>query len=263
MQTLQFSESRPREVLICMLDKTREQSATRRAHELAASLENKVTERTEQLYTEQQKARETVRRLETRLEQKNAQVNQQSTNEFKKWLLAEMEEHYPEGADLPGRMPVMREYLRHCTNEGQGAVDLPKLFDDLLHESEILKSVRTVTQMPFSLVISEPAGLLSFLISLILEREPMLQRATLLKSSAEVSGATAQVHFSLVLPEGTDEVTPHPHFGLAEYITTTRFHGELNRQLSESGTLDIDLSIALYDHSDELLHDDDENEVEA
>ncbi len=263
MQTLQFSESRPREVLICMLDKTREQSATRRAHELAASLENKVTERTEQLYTEQQKARETVRRLETRLEQKNAQVNQQSTNEFKKWLLAEMEEHYPEGADLPGRMPVMREYLRHCTNEGQGAVDLPKLFDDLLHESEILKSVRTVTQMPFSLVISEPAGLLSFLISLILEREPMLQRATLLKSSAEVSGATAQVHFSLVLPEETDEVTPHPHFGLAEYITTTRFHGELNRQLSDDNTLDIDLSIALYDHSDESVHDDDESEVEA
>ena len=79
----------------------------------------------------------------------------------------------------------------------------------------------------------------------------------------EVKGATAQVHFSLALPEGTDEVTPHPHFGLAEYITATRFHGELNRQLSDDNTLDIDLSIALYDHSDESVRDDDESEVEA
>jgi len=91
----------------------------------------------------------------------------------------------------------------------------------------------------------------------------MLERATLLKSSAEVKGAMAQVHFSLALPEGTDEVTPHPHFGLAEHITTTRFHGDLNRQLSDENTLDIDLSIALYDYSDKSVHDDDESEVEA
>ncbi|GAA6145573.1 HAMP domain-containing protein [Thalassolituus maritimus] len=245
MQTLQFSESRPREVLICLLDKTREQTATRRAHELAASLENKVTERTEQLYTEQQKARETVRRLETRLEQKKAQINRQSTNDFKKWLLAEMEEHYPAGTDLPGRMPIMREYLRHSISDDDHAVDLPQLFDDILHQSVALKGVKTVTQMPFSLVVSEPSGLMKFLFGLLIDHEPMIEKASLLKATAEVRGDKAVVELNYTLKDPSEAVQEHPHLPLAEYVTSTRFGGDLTRTTNDDGNLIISLTISL------------------
>ena len=262
MQTLQFSESRPREVLICLLDKTREQSATRRAHELAASLENKVTERTEQLYTEQQKARDAVRKLETRLEQNSLQINRQSSTAFKKWLLSEMEEHFPEGTGLPGRLPVMREYLRHCVNEKDGMTDLPEIVNNLLHDSDKLKSLKIVTRMPFSLVVSEPSGLLSFMFSLLVEHEPMLPSATLLTASAETTTDWAHIRFSFAFQEPLQDAEPHPHYPLAAYVAASRFNGSITREVGEGGTLETCLTITLEHHLDTNLEDEDESDAD-
>lgn len=245
MQTLQFSESRPREILICLLDKTREHTATRQAHELATSLENKVTERTEQLYTEQQNARETVRRLETRLEQKKAQAHRQSTDDFKKWLLAEMEAHYPAGTGLPGRMPVVREYLSHCIAADDHIVDLSQLLDDLLNQCNKLDHVETVARMPFSLVISESARLTRFLFSLLIEHEPILTNVEALLITAKVHNKKAEVRLTYTLKQSSESLLDHPHIPLAEHITETRFDGALTRVLEEKDRLVITVSISL------------------
>lgn len=249
MQTLQFSESRPREILLCLLDKTREHTATRHAHELATSLENKVNERTEQLYREQQNAREVVRRLETRLEQKKAQVTRQSTDEFKRWLLAEMEEHYPAGAGLPGRMPVMREYLSHCIAEDDHPVDLPQLLDDLLNQCKALDHLETVTQMPFSLVISESARLMRFLFSLLIDHEPITAHAHTLAVTVKIHGDKAQIQLRYALKNLAETPQEHPHLPLAEYITERRFDGVLTRTLEKKDRLVITVSIPLSANS--------------
>ncbi|MEK9712171.1 MAG: hypothetical protein VW258_06370 [Thalassolituus sp.] len=243
MQTLQFSESRPREVLICLLDKTREQTATRRAHELAASLENKVTERTEMLYTEQQKARDTIRRLETRLERSQQMVTRQANNVFKAWVLGEFDEVYPNKDDLPGRLPLLREYLWHCVHERHEPVDLPALISRVLHSSPVLKPVKTVTRLPFSLVVSEPAGLLSYVFRNILEGEPALENCAELTISADVDDEAAKVCFLFKQTQPIE--SEHPYHTLMDYIVSTRFSGQLTRERTEENETRIELTIML------------------
>ena len=244
MQTIQFSEARPREVLICLVDKTREHAAVRQATELATSLENKVTERTEQLYHEQQKAKESVRKLETRLQRSLRQSNSQAANEFKELLLNEFDVHYPKGQPLPGRLETLREYLKHCLDDERVDVDLPEMVNRVLQTSESLSQLRTVTKLPFSLVVSEPAGILEFLLRCVMDNEPAVKHCDTLNFTLQLQHNRADITCVFSGKNNLPALEPHPYERLCAHILQARFNGTLTRtQEDEQVTLSFGIAL--------------------
>lgn len=245
LQIIHYSESRPKEILICLVDKTREQFASKKAQDLAVSLENKVTERTEQLYEEQQKAKDTVRKLEMRLARTTNKVNKTAANTFKKLLLEELNTNFPEGDSIPGKLGYFREYLENCLEDKRADVDITDLTNRVLQSSETLRELQTITRLPFSLIVSEPKDLIIFVFKMLLENEPFLLHTNQLEIGGNVNGKVAEIYFAFQLRDNTDSLLEHPFTNFCSYIIETRFGGQLSRHLIAPHRVEIRFSIAL------------------
>lgn len=245
LQIMHYSESRPKEILICLVDKTRELFASKKAQDLALSMENKVTERTEQLYEEQQIAKETIRKLETRLARTNNNVSKKAANIFKKLLLQEFSNSFPESTALPGRLNVYREYLQYCVDDQDVAVDITDVTNRILQTSEVLKGLDTITRLPFSLVISEPKNLLTFVFRTLLENEPSVKNTVQLEIGGHVNGKSAELYYGFQLSNKDDNDDGHPFLDFCHYIISTRFNGGLTRHRVSPNRLEIRFTINL------------------
>lgn len=245
LQIIHYSESRPKEILICLVDKTREQFASKKAQDLAISLENKVTERTEQLYEEQQKAKDAVRKLEMRLARTTNNVSKKAANTFKKLLLEELDNNYPTGISIPGQLGSFREYLQYCLDDRRVAVDITDITNRVLQSSDALRELNTITRLPFSLIISEPKNLITFLFRTLLENEPFIKDTAQLEIGGSVNGKAAEIYYSFQLQDKVDTVIEHPFITFCDYIITTRFGGHLSRDLVSPDRIEIHFSITL------------------
>lgn len=245
LQIIHYSESRPKEILICLVDKTREQFASKKAQDLAVSLENKVTERTEQLYEEQQKAKDTVRKLEMRLARTTNKVNKTAANTFKKLLLEELNANFPEGNSIPGKLSYFREYLENCLEDKRADVDITDLTNRVLQSSATLSELQTVTRLPFSLIVSEPKDLIIFVFKMLLENEPFIRQTIQLEIGGNVKGKSAEIYFAFQLRDGADSLLEHPFTNFCSYIIETRFGGQLSRHLTSPKRVETRFTIAL------------------
>lgn len=245
LQIIHYSESRPKEILICLVDKTREQFASKKAQDLAVSLENKVTERTEQLYEEQQKAKDTVRKLEMRLARTTNKVNKTAANTFKKLLLEELNANFPEGNSIPGKLSYFREYLENCLEDKRADVDITDLTNRVLQSSATLSELQTVTRLPFSLIVSEPKDLIIFVFKMLLENEPFIRQTIQLEIGGNVKGRSAEIYFAFQLRDGADSLLEHPFTNFCSYIIETRFGGQLSRHLTSPQRVETRFTIAL------------------
>lgn len=231
LQILQFNESRPKEILICIVDKTKEQAAGRQAQELAISLENKVTQRTEELYEEQQRANNTIRKLQARLERSVNSARSSSTNRFKRLLVDEFNTHF-KGQRLPGRLPVYRQYLDICLSDQMQAIDVTGTVRDLIERSEILKDISVTTRLPFSLIISESPELLDFVLSQLFEQESFIGTTDNIEIDIKVGTESAEVKMTFQLSETLETLPDHPNGELLTYIASSRFKYHLTRELT-------------------------------
>jgi HAMP domain-containing protein len=252
LQIIHYSESRPKEILICLVDKTREQLASKKAQDLAVSLENKVTERTEQLYEEQQKAKDAVRKLEMRLARTTNIASNKTANTFKKLMLEEFNHNYPDGSLAPGKLESFREYLGYCLDDQRTAVDITDITNQVLQRSSVLRELDTITRLPFSLIISEPKNLITFLFRLLLENEPFIKQTQQLEIGGSVAGKCAEIYYAFQLHENAEAIVEHPFNSFCDYIVTTRFGGQMSRDLIAPDRLEIRFSITLETDTDEV-----------
>ncbi|HBS42269.1 MAG TPA: hypothetical protein DEA26_06290 [Oceanospirillales bacterium] len=244
-QILKYSESRPKEVLICIIDKTKEYTARTTAQELAATLEKQVTKRTEELYREQQNARDTIRQLTAELNRVQNSVSHHNSVRFKELLLQEIRDVYPDMTHLPGRLQDYTEYLRLCTEQQAGTVDFAKTVQSWLATSPLQNSVAVSSRLPLSLIVSDAVQLRMFIIRRVTEEEPLQYQAQQLEVELATGVDRVDITITWQLSAGQEDLPPHPLFGLLEYAVCSRMRGELERRLLTPDTLVVTISMAL------------------
>ncbi|WP_300428353.1 hypothetical protein [uncultured Thalassolituus sp.] len=244
LQILQFNESRPKEILICIVDKTKEQAAGRQAQELAISLENKVTQRTEELYEEQQRANNTIRKLQARLERSINSARSTSSNQFKKLLTEELSRNFAD-KDLPGRLPVFRQYLDICLADEPEPVDITGTIREVIDASSTLHDIKTTTRLPFSLIISESPALIRFVLAELCESESFIKATEMLDIDIRVGTEVADISLTFHLTKALENLPDHPNGDLLSYIVSSRFRNELKRELKDASTVVVSFGLNL------------------
>lgn len=246
-QIIQYNESRPHEVLICIVDKTKEHTASRQAQELAVSLENKVTQRTEELYDEQQRANATIRKLQTRLDRMEADSSSVTQMHFDGLLLKQLEKLSAENEiEATSCLAVYQKYLNISLNDQTTAIDMASCIQSWLRESEPFKDIQTNTKLPFSLMMNENPGLVVFLLEHLFEQEPVLENCRQFELELRVDHDMAFVVATFDLIDGIEETPEHPHVDLSHFIVTSRFRGELSRKLVSPNRLETRYSFSLF-----------------
>ena len=244
-QILKYSESRPKEVLICIIDKTKEFTARTTAQELAATLEKQVTKRTEELYREQQNARDTIRQMTAELNRLHSSASHHNSVRFKELLLKEMNRVFPDNQQLPGRLLDYTEYLRLCTEPQKGTTDFAKTVQNWLASSWLQQKLNIQSRLPLSLIISDAAALRLFILRRITEEEPMLAHATDLEVELATGVDRVDITVTWELTGQFPELPEHPLSGLMEYAVCSRLRGELERRLITPDTLVVTMSMSL------------------
>ncbi len=244
-QILKYSESRPKEVLICIIDKTKEFTARTTAQELAATLEKQVAKRTEELYREQQNARDTIRQMTAELNRLHSSASHHNSVRFKELLLKEMNRVFPDNQQLPGRLLDYTEYLRLCTEPQTGTTDFAKTVQNWLASSWLQQKLNIQSRLPLSLIISDAAALRLFILRRITEEEPMLPHATDLEVELATGVDRVDITVTWELTGQFPELPEHPLSGLMEYAVCSRLRGELERRLITPDTLVVTMSMSL------------------
>ena len=244
-QILKYSESRPREVLICIIDKTKEFTARTTAQELAATLEKQVARRTDELYLEQQKAQDTIRQLTAELGRLESSVSHHNSTRFKELLLQEMQTLYPDTDVLPGRLKDYTEYLRLCTEPQQGATDFAKAVSHWLASCQLPGSPEIKTRLPLSLIVSDALPLRLFILQRLIQEEPLLSNTHCLEAELSTGIDRVDITLTFQLTDACNELSEHPLAGLLEYAVCSRLRGELERRLLTPNTLVVTLSMTL------------------
>ncbi|UXD87772.1 HAMP domain-containing protein [Thalassolituus hydrocarboniclasticus] len=248
LQITRYNENRPQEILICVVDRTKEQIARRHAQELTVSLENKVTQRTEELYNEQLRTKASMQKMESELAQMNASERQQQQKKINHLLLKQLEhlaEHIRQPEILPG-IEVFLRYLRITTRDERHSLNLTNCLEEWLDQAPELQSVEISKQLPFSLIIEENPHLMHFLFDYLIVKDPALQYCTRLNLQLRLVQDTVQagVDFYLQTPVEETQIAPDGEFyALCDHIISMRFNGSLQRRLKTPTQLHVEFSL--------------------
>jgi hypothetical protein len=178
-------------------------------------------------------------------------ASNKTANTFKKLMLEEFNHNYPDGSLAPGKLESFREYLGYCLDDQRTAVDITDITNQVLQRSSVLRELDTITRLPFSLIISEPKNLITFLFRLLLENEPFIKQTQQLEIGGSVAGKCAEIYYAFQLNENAEVIVEHPFNSFCDYIVTTRFGGQLSRDLIAPDRLEIRFSITLETDPDE------------
>jgi HAMP domain-containing protein len=248
LQITRYDENRPQQILICVVDRTKEQIARRHAQELTISLENKVTQRTEELYNEQLRTKATVQKLESELEQMNASERQQQQKKINHLLLNQLEhlaKHIHQPEMLPG-IQVFLQYLRITTQDTRTSINLTHCIEGWLNQAQELQSIEVNRLLPFSLIIEENPNLIHFLFDYLLLKDPALQYCRKLDLQLRLVDdmVLTSIDFHLNAPFEAGQITPDSEFyALCDHIISLRFDGALQRQLKTPTQLHLEFSL--------------------
>ncbi len=264
LQIIRYDENRPQQILICVVDRTKEQIARRHAQELTISLENKVTQRTEELYNEQLRTKATVQKLEYELDQLNTNERQQQQKKINHLLLNQLE-HLAEHIRQPDMMPgiqVFLQYLRITTHDERTSINLTHCIEEWLNQTPALQNIKVNPQLPFSLIIEENPLLIRFLLDYLILKEPLLSQCSQLDLQLRLVNnmvmTTIDFHLDSPLNPAINETLnetlndakndrlsqPDSEFyDLCDHIISLRFDGKLERLLTEPDTLRLEFSL--------------------
>lgn len=246
-QIIQYNESRPHEVLICIVDKTKEHTASRQAQELAVSLENKVTRRTEELYDEQQRANATIRKLQTRLDRMVADSSSVIQMHFYRLLLKQLDKLSAENdIEATSFLVVYQRYLNISLNDQTTTIDMAFCIQSWLRDSDTFKDIQTNTKLPFSLMMNENPELVVFQLQHLFEQEPVLKNCRQFELELRVDHDMAFVVATFDLVDDIGEAPEHEYLDLCYFIVTSRFYGDLTRKLISPNRLETHYSFSLF-----------------
>lgn len=237
IQVISYQESRPDTVLLCLVDKTKELLATRQATELATNLENKVSQRTEELYEEQQRAKANIQKLTTQLERSQHSQSNQLETQFNLMLL-----QYLKHNNQP-MLQLLGEFLELGLHEKMTSLDLSSAIRQWLRHAKELNAIEVSEHLPLSLIMEENEKLVVFLLNCLILREPMLAETNQLELRLNLKGDHAFLTLTFHLASNTLQTHPE-HLDLCTYIISSQLQGELSREVQEH-KLNITFSLAL------------------
>ncbi|WP_430462092.1 hypothetical protein ACQUQU_04700 [Thalassolituus sp. LLYu03] len=237
MQTTRYQETRPAQILICVVDRTREEQALKQSRELAVSLENKVTQRTEELYNEQLRAKATIRQLEQEVERSRAQALSQQQLSINHLLLKQIKPLSDSHRELPA-LQALTEYLTLSTAENRSSINLARCLSDWLSAHPDIRQDVLRSHLPFSLIIEENPDMIRFLVDKVVLRDPAMKVAEQVDLYLKLVDEHVEFCAEFKLPEGTtSELCDEQKdvFALCEHVLNMRFHGCIGRTQSDDG----------------------------
>ena len=240
IQVISYHESRPLDILLCLVDKTKEQIATRKAQELAINLENKVAKRTEELYEEQQRAKANIQKLTGQLERfQQSQMNQLNTR-FNILLLEYLKTENHTMLDLLG------QYLDLEINHPPRSLDLSSMLRVWLQQHHQLSTVTIHEDFPLSLILEENDKLIAFLLNCLILQDPLLKVTDALTLRLTLRGDLACLVMTFATTNNTNiDDSPLPEaWLLCDYIVGSQLQGELTRHVQANELL-VEFSFSL------------------
>ncbi|UTW49557.1 HAMP domain-containing protein [Bacterioplanoides sp. SCSIO 12839] len=240
IQVTRFEENLPAEILICVVDKTKEQQASRQAQELTLSLENKVAKRTEELYEEQQRTKVNIQKLSQQLERQQKNQSNCLQNPFNQLLLQYMNQG---NAEL---LTLTQAYLDIALNGQQDTLDLSQSIKHWMTNKLPLDSIEVDQDLPLSLILEENERLIYFLLDNIILKDPVFPTCERIGLKLSLLGNYASIHISMANHQPLDSQPSAPPAAthLYEYIIGNQMQGEFKRKLTDN-QLTIEFSFAL------------------
>ncbi len=239
LQITRYEDTRPRQILICVTDRTSESLALAKARDLAVSLENKVTQRTEELYNEQQRARAMIRQLEHELDRTQNQEQMAQQKKINELLLRQLSGAGGEHTENEGRsLNAIREYLAVSASDARESVNLTSCVRHWFEENPPT-GIEYELKLPFSLIIEENPDLLGFLFRHLIINEPAIQHSHALVITLRLAGDTVEftADYQLKQPLPATDESYQDISELCQQILAMRFSGYLNTEQSDDRTL--------------------------
>lgn len=248
LQTTRYHDNRPQEIMICMADRTREQEALIQARELTVSLENKVTQRTEDLYNEQLRSHATIEQLQKELKQLSAEDEKEQQKKINELLLSQLVRLQQISPPLPAALPAFTEYLQVSVQERRSSINLARYTRLWLEEADLSEDKITL-HLPFSLIVEEDPALIRFLFRHLILEEPALASShhtdiTLRLTADQVEFTARYQPDNNRLPELTED--QQTIASLCGHLISLRLHGSSERQLlAGSNQLQVRFALAM------------------
>ncbi|MDK2779292.1 MAG: hypothetical protein KYX62_16685 [Pseudomonadota bacterium] len=247
-QITRYRDTRPQEILICIVDRTQEQNALSQARELTMALENKVTQRTEELYNEQLRSRATIEYLEQELQRVHSERSQEQQRGINELLLSQLQRmNQLVSVSQAPALPVFLEYLKISVRDEPGTINLTRCVQDWLAEDPAL-AAHINASLPFSLIIEEDPAVIRFLFRNLILRDPAMNadsecELTLRLNQDQVEFTASYQPADNQLPAlNADE---EDVFRLCEYIISLRLHGSLSRTSSPGGRILVRFTLSM------------------
>ncbi|MFC3679705.1 hypothetical protein [Bacterioplanoides pacificum] len=246
IQIASYAENRPGEILICMVDKTKELSASLQAQELAISLENKVTKRTEELYEEQQRAKVNIQKLTQQLERLQQAQSNCLNNTLNQLILKQLQHNHQANLEL------IRDYLDIALNGEAETLDLSHCLQQWCEQQTALADIPLTFRLPLSLILDDNRQLIRFICECLITREPALNCTQALELRLALQDDQAQLTLTFSLQDdfslancSDPQAMQQPHQAeLCEFIITSQMQGQFRRTLTDH-TLVTDISFSL------------------
>lgn len=240
VQITRFDENLPAEILICVVDKTKEQIASHQAQELTLSLENKVTKRTEELYEEQQRAKINIQKLSQQLERQQQNQSSCLDNPFNSLLLEGMKQG---NSALLGRI---QQYLDIVLNGQHTMLNLSQSIRQWAEQQLPLQASQVTLKLPLSLILEENEPLICFLLEGMLVQDPLFPACESLELTLSLSGNQARIEACLDVPTAQESLLQQQpdSIGLHQYIIRSQMAGEFVREVS-GNQLKVEFTFAL------------------
>lgn len=166
IQTVSYIDNRPCEILICSIDKSREQQAIKQVHDLSATLESRINRTTEILQHDLQTIRSAYERLKydyERLKISRTDDNRYRFLQFIADALAHEENLQPDNAGHC-RILYTRQALELLANQHHNDFDLAAQIHDW-HQQNQNQFLDCKLKLPYSMVLSATPSLFTFLLN--------------------------------------------------------------------------------------------------
>lgn len=173
-QSISYRDYRPDELLICCLDKTAEYNAEQLNRELSISIESRIREGTDHLESELNIKQANLKRVQRELEKADLILNNQYRDSLMLLLSNNIRESFASAQQqqIPDHlMANTARCLELVAQSENHAIDLVHLTQRQIEQQlqpQALTPSQISTDLPFTLVINEPIGLLEFLLQQIL-----------------------------------------------------------------------------------------------
>lgn len=166
IQTVSYADNRPREILICSIDKSREQQAILQVQDLSVTLESRISRSTETLQHDLQIIRAAYERLKRDYERLKISHTDNNRYQFLQFLADALAHEQSIQPDYAGRcrLACTRQALELLASQHHSDFDLAaQIHDWYQHNHEQFLDCKL--KLPYSLVLASTPALFTFLLN--------------------------------------------------------------------------------------------------